>query len=153
VDRGRLTKLLYMVTGGVHPGEVFNAARIIAGMLREGGATWEQVIDGEDARVATEAARVLLEDNERLKSENQELQEALVRLRRPPLPTTWEMPATPGEQVAQAVGWTAILTDWEREFVTDMGGRWSPPTERQQAVLDRISNKIAGNARMRGLRP
>jgi hypothetical protein len=63
------------------------------------------------------------------------------------------LPTTPGEQIAQAIEWTAILTDWEREFVTNMSERWRPPSERQQLALDRISSKVAGIARARGLRP
>jgi hypothetical protein len=82
---------------------------------------------------------------------NRQLQEELTRLRRPPLPKTWALPQTPGEQTAQIIESTAILNDWERSFVTDMSERWRRPTERQQQVLDRISNKIAGVARARGL--
>jgi hypothetical protein len=94
-----------------------------------------------------------LAENEQLQFQNRELPEELARLRRPPLPKAWTLPNTPGEQIAQAIEWTAIRTDWEREFITDMSERWRPSSERQQSVLDRISSKVAGIARARGLRP
>jgi hypothetical protein len=152
VDRTRLAQLLGML-GSDFDGEVINAGRLAVRMVKEAGITWPQVLDGERERVAVEAARVLLTENEQLQFRNRELQEELARLRRPPLPQTWTLPCTPGEQTAQAIEWTAILTDWERSFITDMSERWRPPTEKQQAILDRISSKIAGVARARGLRP
>jgi hypothetical protein len=150
VDRNRLAQLLGMLDSAF-AGERDNAARLAVRMVKEAGLTWPQLLDGES--VATEAARILFDENEQLKFENQELQEQVARLRRPPLPKIWVLPRTPNEQIAQAIDWTGLLTDWEREFITDMSARWRPPTERQQEVLDRISNKIAGTARARGLYP
>jgi hypothetical protein len=138
--------------GSDHAGERDNAARLADHMVKEAGLTWPQVLD-EQERVATEAARGLLAENEQLELKNRESHEELARLRRPSLPQTWVLPQTPSEQTAQAIEWTAVLTGWERSFVTDMSERWRPPTEKQQAILDRISTKIAGVARARGLRP
>ena len=152
MDRSRLAQVLSMM-GSAHDGEALNAARLAVRMIKEAGATWPDLLDGGQERVAVEAARVLLPENEQLQLEKQELQEELARLRRPPLPKTWTLPCSPGEQIAQAVEWTAILNDWERDFVVDMSNRWRPPSERQQSVLDQISSKVAGIARARGLRP
>src|SRR5215813_13359059 len=132
MDRSRLAQLLGML-GSDFDGEVINAGRLADRMLKEAGVTWPEALDAE--RVAVEAARVLLADNEQLQTENRQLQAELVRLRRPPLPTSWVLPQTPGEQTAQAIEWTGILNDWERSFVNDLSGRWQPPTERQRQVL------------------
>ena|SRR6516162_7228241 len=152
MDRSRLAQVLGMM-GSAHDGEVLNATRLAVRILKEAELTWPQLLDGGQERVAIEAARVLLQENDRLRLEKQELQEELAPLRRPPLPKTWILPNTPGEQIAQAVEWTAILNDWEREFIVDMSNRWRSPSERQQSVLDRISSRVVGIARARGLRP
>ena len=134
MDRSRLAQVLGMM-GSAHDGEALNAAMVAVRMLKEAGLTWPQVLDGGQERVAVEATRVLLAENEQLQLENRELQEELARL--PPVPPkVLGLPRTPSEQIAQAIEWTAVLTDWEREFVADMHGRWRPPTERQQEVLD-----------------
>lgn len=151
MNRSRLVQLLGML-GSDFDGEVVNAGRLAVRMLKDARTSWSEILDGGQERVAVEAARVLLAENERLELENRELREDLARVRRPPLPQTWTLPQTPGEQTAQAIEWTAILNDWERGFITDMSERWRPPTERQQECLDRISTKIAGVARARGLR-
>jgi hypothetical protein len=148
MDRERLAMILGML-GSAHDGEALNAARLAVRIVKEAGTSWPEVIDG--GRVATEAARSLLAENENLQLENRQLQNQLARLRHPPLPTTWALPQTPGEQAAQAIEWTAVLSDWERSFVNDMSGRWRPPTQKQQQCLDKISSKIAGVARARGL--
>lgn len=135
VDRNRLAQLLGML-GSNFDGEIVNAGRLAVRLVKDARVTWSEPLDGERERVATEAARVLLAENEQLQTEKRQLQEELTRLRRPPLPTTWTLPQTPGEQIAQALAWVAITSDWEREFITDMSERWRPPTEKQQAVLD-----------------
>jgi hypothetical protein len=150
VDRERLALVLGMM-GSAHDSKALNAARLAVRMAKEAELAWPEVLDGE--RVVTEAARILLAENEQLQLQNQSLQEELARLRRPQLPKVWVLPQTPGEQTAQAIEWTAILNDWERSFITDMSERWRPPTERQQAIVDRISGKIASVARARGLHP
>jgi len=90
MDRERLAMVLGTL-GSDHAGERDNAARLAVRMLK--GLTWPQVLDGE--RVATEAARVLLAENEQLQLEKRELQEELARLRHPSLPKFWAFPRTP----------------------------------------------------------
>jgi hypothetical protein len=67
LGRKRLVMVLGML-GSDHAGERDNAARLVVRMLKEAGLTWPQLLDGE--RVATEATRVLLAENEQLQVEN-----------------------------------------------------------------------------------
>jgi len=143
VDRERLAMILGMM-GSAHDGEALNAARLAARMLKEAELTWPQVRDGEQERVAIEAARALL-------VENQQLHEELARLRRPPLPQTWVLPQTPGEQTAQAIEWTAVLTDWERTFAVDKA---LAPTDRASAGVPRPDfHKDCGRCPRQGAAP
>ena len=99
MDRSRLAQVLGMM-GSAHDGEALNAARVAVRMLKEAGLTWPQMLDGGQERAAVEAARVLLQENERLQLEKQELQEELARLRHPSLPKFWALPRTPSEPIA-----------------------------------------------------
>jgi hypothetical protein len=107
--------------------------------FKEHNMTWSDVLQ---PNVAVDAARVLL-------AENEELRAQLSRLRAN-TPSSWRPVWTAGQKIAQALEWTAILTDWEREFVTSIAGR-RHLTARQQGRLDEISMKIESIARARGV--
>jgi hypothetical protein len=148
LDCNRLAQLLGML-GSDFDGEVINAGRLAVRLVKDAGLTWQQVVDHN---VAIQAARQLLAENERLCANNKELQEEVRRLRARsiPIPSSWQEPQSTSEKVEQALEWTSVLTDWEREFATSIAGRWRL-TGRQQDRLDQISLKIARIARARGI--
>ena len=146
MDRERLATVLGMM-GSAHDGEALNAARLAVRMLKEAKATWPEVLRRAGRRRS--GPRPPRRERTATASKPRTARRAGAIA---PSAAADEL-GIPGEQIAQTVEWTAILTDWERAFVTDMSERWRAPSEKQQAILDRISTKIAGIARARGLRP
>src|SRR6516162_821576 len=69
MDRSRLAQVLGMM-GSAHDGEALNAARLAVRMIKEAGATWPDLLDGGQERVAVEAARVLLAKTSSSSSKN-----------------------------------------------------------------------------------
>jgi hypothetical protein len=153
MDRERLARLLGML-GSVHAGEIVNAARLAVRLVKDSELTWEQVVNSDMNGVAVQAPQQLLVENDQLRADNEELLEQLRRLRTrmPSIPSSWGEPVTAAEKIEHALQWTAVLNDWEREFVTGIAGRCRL-SERQQASLDRIAGKIALIARARGMAP
>jgi hypothetical protein len=153
MDRERLAMILGML-GSAHDGEVVNAARLAGRMLKEAGLTWPQVLDGE--RIATEAARVLLQENEELrariaelsdrisdiagsdvwmlKRENAELKDRLAELS--------GTPEQRREQLDLARRYVRHLDSFERDFLDTVAGWRGQLTPRQQPIWSRIVAKV-----------
>ena len=154
-QRERLAKLLSMLSSN-HDGEVFNAARLVVRFGNETGLGWKELLLGADTvaadATAIEAARVLLQENQQLRDENEHLRRQLEHAsnRVPQTPASFHQPRSNGEKIETALAWTRWLSDWEREFVTNIAGRprLSP---KQQDCLDLIISKIAHIARGKGL--
>jgi hypothetical protein len=142
------------MTGSSFDGEALNAARLANRLLQDSGLTWEQVLEPALDSVVTAAARQLLDENEALRSTNEELEEQVRRLRARTmqLPQSWRLPSNTEQQISQAIEWTAVLTDWEREFAVSIAGRWRL-TQKQQTRLDQITRKIEQIARAKGIAP
>ena len=144
MDRDKLAKTLGMM-GSAHDGEVLNAAHVAVRIVKEAGLSWHQAIEADMNGVAVEAARVLHKENEALRDEVKRL-----CARQPTLPDTWSSPRTVAEAIEQALAWTEVLTDWEREFATSIAGR-RHLTVKQRERLEQIIQKIERIARARGL--
>src|SRR6516164_256598 len=137
MDRERLARLLGML-GSAHDGEVVNAGRLAVRLLKSAGLTWEQALNLDTSDLAVRTAQKLWAENNHLRADNEILLDEVRRLRARSLetPASWRKPQSGAEQIEQAIEWTAFLSDWEREFVTSIAGRWRL-TEKQQARLDR----------------
>jgi len=163
VDRERLAMILGML-GSAHDGEVVNAARLAVRMLKEARLTWPQVLDGE--RVATEAARVLLQKNEELraridelcdrigdiagsdvwalKRENDELKDRLAELS--------GTPQQRREQVELVRLYARYLGPFETDFLNTVAGWHGQLSPKQQPIWNRIVARIE-RLRDRGVPP
>jgi hypothetical protein len=146
MDRSRLARLLGM-TGSAYDGEVVNAARLAHQMLRQANLGWDEVLIGPG--IAVDAARQLAAENEMLSAEITQLRRRLAQLGGN-LPDSWAPPCNSTEQIETALRWTAVLTDWERGFVTSIAGR-RQLSEKQRGRLDELTRKIETIARSRGL--
>jgi hypothetical protein len=74
IDLDRLAKLLGIAGSSVHEGEVVNAVRLCDRLLNAAGMRWPDLVKPfEQAAVATEAARVLVAENNELRAENERL--------------------------------------------------------------------------------
>lgn len=60
----------------------------------------------------------------------------------PPPPRPGPVQPTWREDVAFALDFGRVLTDWERQFLASLARRHFGPTDKQQAILDRILQKI-----------
>jgi hypothetical protein len=138
--------------GSNHDGEVVNAGRLAVRLIKEAGLTWPEILEYDMTGVAAQAAKQLLEENDRLRTDNAEMLGEIRQLRAQSLfvPDSWSEPQSVSERIEQAIAWTSILTDWEREFTTSIAGR-RYLTEKQGARLDQISLKIERIARARGI--
>jgi hypothetical protein len=68
-DRQRLAKVLGM-TGSAHDGEALAAIRKANELIVAAGMTWDEIIRSRaDLRIAVDAARLLLNENEALRNE------------------------------------------------------------------------------------
>jgi len=122
----------------------------------ETGLGWKELLLGADTvaadATAIEAARVLLQENQQLRDEIEQLRDRLEHAGNRALrtPANFRNPRSNGEKIETALAWTRWLSDWEREFVTNIAGRprLSP---KQQDCLDLIISKITHIARAKGL--
>jgi hypothetical protein len=148
-QRVRLVRLLGML-GSAHDGEVVNAARLAVRLIKGAGLDWHDVLSPD--QVAVEAARVWLQENQQLRDEIEQLRDRLEHVgnRVPQTPASFRSPRSNGEKIETAIAWTRWLSDWEREFVTDIAGR-PRLSIKQQDSLDQIIVKIERVARARGI--
>jgi hypothetical protein len=149
LDRVRLARLLGML-GSAHDGEIANAGRMAARLIKDAKTTWLELLKPEGDRdhelqIATTAGQGLLDENERLQAEVMRL-----RGRTPDIPATWQEPTNETEAIETASVWVAFLTDWERGFVTSLTGWRGSLTPKQQERLRELNRKIARIARAHG---
>lgn len=118
-----LIKLLGMM-GSAHDGEVLAAARKAQALVRECGVTWEDVMQTvyDDLEAVVEKA---------FSAGHRDGYEAGKRFR----PLTWQAFA---HQLK-----SEDLSAWEENFVTGFIAKgWGRPTEKQQAVFQRMADKF-----------
>jgi hypothetical protein len=115
----RLRKLLGLL-GSDHENERAVAGRMASDLLRQNKLTWADVLGAE---IQVERPRV--------------------RVR------VWHEPKGHREACAQCMAWPEILTEWEREFLKSISGRWHL-SGRQTHCLDRIVMKTREFARASG---
>jgi hypothetical protein len=137
INRERLAQLLGML-GSDHDGEVLNAARLAAREVRNAGATWPQLL-AED-RIAVEAARQLLLENEDLRKEIARLHAAGAFRPRPPQP--WEGSQSASEAIDNLLLWEEHLSPWEIQFLNSLLRRSGRFTPRQREVLASVGKKV-----------
>lgn len=134
--RERLAKLLGLL-GSTFDGEALAAAKKAEEIRRSSGATWVELLLGEDARVATEAARMLLRENEELRAQ-------IARLKAPLVPQPWADTNSYEDGAAGCLLWRDHLTDWEARFLESVLRRRTGRglSEKQIRVLQTIGEKV-----------
>jgi hypothetical protein len=137
IDLDRLGKLLGML-GSEHDGEVVNAGRMAAALIREAGMTWTEVLRPEDT-VAVAAARALLAENDQLRDEIHQLKS------RPRL-LPWQEPENSDDALDLCILWSHRLSPWEQQFVDSVQHR-SQLSDRQRETIWNIAEKIGRMAR------
>jgi hypothetical protein len=105
--------------GSDYDGERAVAGRMASDLLRQHRLTWADVVGSEAQVVTTSRVRV------------------------------WHEPKGHRESSAQCLAWPEILTDWEKEFLRSISGRWRL-SGRQTHCLDRILIKCREFARASG---
>jgi hypothetical protein len=140
IDRGRLAALLNMF-GSAYDGEVTNAARAAERLRRAADVSWSELLEsgGDKRKVATEAAKTLLRENQNLRAENERLRAALDR---PAVPQPWDDASNSLEGAQGCLLWRDHLTDWEEEFLESLLRRRRRLTPKQLQVLKRIGEKV-----------
>jgi hypothetical protein len=102
--------------------------------------------------IAKEACRELLAETGELREANEQLYAELTRLRAHQLatPMSWVEPRNTAAAIEQAIAWTAVLSDWERGFITSIASRRFL-SEKQRDCLEKIIWKIERYARAKGI--
>ena len=95
------------------------AGRMASDLLRQHKLTWADVVGAE------------------------------IRVETGPRVRAWHEPKGHREAAAECLAWPEILTDWEREFLKSISGRWHL-SGRQQQCLARIIDKARHFARASG---
>jgi hypothetical protein len=142
-ERLRLVQRFGM-TGSSFDGEALNALRKAEPLIKRAGG-WEAVLNGNGTAhelvVARHACRRLLAEIDDLKARLAIAQGAVRR-------GWWTVPESDDEKIEFAINHAEFCTVWEHGFLDNIAGRhWL--TERQQAVLDRIVQKITRQLRLR----
>jgi hypothetical protein len=142
VGLDRLAKLLGLI-GSDHDGEVVAAARKADELRRAAGLTWAQLLDSEDAKrrveIATDAARMLLSENERLRDELAYLKAAIER---PVVPQPWSDSETLQDGAQACLLWDRTLDQLGTGFLQSLLRRRRILAKRQAEVLGRIGEKV-----------
>jgi hypothetical protein len=142
LDRERVARVLAMI-GSAHDGEALNAARLAHQLVKSSGSPGTTFCRSTGS--PSKRRSNCLPKTTRCATSCTNCAPAKCTI-----PTTWTAPENIDQQIDQAAGWTAVLTDWEREFVTSIAGR-SRLTIKQRDRLDLITQKIARIARANGI--
>lgn len=111
-DRSKLIAILGMM-GSDHDGEALNAARLASRLVRANKTTWEELLS------PTVSAPTY-------------------RYEPPPPPMRhWQAKAA-----KILVRYPDLVSEWEREFLKSLSRRFTTPTEKQAAILQRILRKV-----------
>jgi hypothetical protein len=120
------------------PAEVIDKLRKLLGML---GSDY----DGERA-VAGRMASDLLRQHKLTWSD---VVGAEIHIEARPRVRVWHEPKEHREAACECLAWPEVLTDWEKEFLKSISGRWHL-SGRQQQCLARILDKTRAFARASG---
>ena len=145
LDHNRLAKVLGM-TGSAHDGEALVAVRKANELIVAAGTTWAEILQPpDDLRIAVDAARLLLAENEALRNE-------IERLRRGARDRDdWRSVRDHCAQARWCLGLHAdgeiCLNDFDQEFLSAVS-RWSGELPKNhEATLSKVVADICRRTR------
>jgi hypothetical protein len=139
LDRELLGKLLGML-GSAHDGEALSAARKADELIRNAGLSWFEVLEPFDQlRIAVDAARQLLRENETLRAE-------IPGGPAPARPEDWQTAGNPSEQAKWCLNLAdageVFLNFGEEQFLISLEKSGDPLTKTQRWFFERLLREV-----------